>query len=343
MRKKFITYLLLTLVSLGANLKAQDVHFSHIHASPIFLNPSMTGLIHGDFRVIANYKNQWRSTDTNFNTAQISLDGRLSQIKRNASFNMGLMFLTDVAGDLKYRQTSFQIPMSVILALNREGTHNIAFGLQNGFFHYSADLSKIEAFDQEPLIGTLFTTNKFVYDFSFGYSWYSVFDGKSSFYIGNSFYHINRPQIVTSTNDEEGRLFMKTNFVAGGEIIFKAGKQALMPSILSMFQGPNRETTLGSFYRYRLSKKNDKDYQALLFGLWTRMYFSPRYNSGFDALITTFRYDRKKVSYALSYDFTLSKYAVANQLRGGLELSIVYTGHAKEGKRPNRTISCPAW
>ena len=48
--------LLMTLV-----LKAQDVHFSHIHASPTIMNPAMTGLFDGDLRLILNYRSQWNN------------------------------------------------------------------------------------------------------------------------------------------------------------------------------------------------------------------------------------------------------------------------------------------
>ena len=50
----FIVSLLLLTVAEG-----QDIHFSHIHASPMFLNPAMTGLINHDFRFISNIKSQW--------------------------------------------------------------------------------------------------------------------------------------------------------------------------------------------------------------------------------------------------------------------------------------------
>ena len=343
MRNISVILLLIFSLCFSTNTNAQDVHFSHIHASPVYLNPSLTGLIQGDYRLIANYKNQWRSTATNFNTAQISFDGRVSQLKKNASFNLGLLILTDAAGDLNYRQTSIQVPMSVIMALDREGTNNIAVGMQHGLIHHSADLSKIEAFDQEPMVGSLFSTNKFVYDLSFGYTWYSIFKAKSSFYVGNSFYHVNTPKISTIPTNSDDNLFMKTNFMAGGELIYKNNKQAFLPSLLAMFQGPHRETTIGTFYRYRLGDANKQNKTDLLFGLWARFYASPKFNSGFDALISTIRFDYKKVKCALSYDFTMSKYAVANQARGGIELSLIYIGNAKPGKRPNRAISCPAW
>jgi hypothetical protein len=47
-------------------------HFSHIHASPMFLNPGMTGLINSDFRFISNTKSQWQFFDKGYQTTLAS-------------------------------------------------------------------------------------------------------------------------------------------------------------------------------------------------------------------------------------------------------------------------------
>ncbi|MEO0778461.1 MAG: type IX secretion system membrane protein PorP/SprF, partial [Bacteroidota bacterium] len=61
MTRKLLNLLSLPILCLSLTLGAQDVHFSHIHASPTLLNPSMTGLINGDLRLIANTRSQWQS------------------------------------------------------------------------------------------------------------------------------------------------------------------------------------------------------------------------------------------------------------------------------------------
>ena len=38
---------------------AQDANFSQFYASPLTLNPALTGKFHGTLRVAGNYRNQW--------------------------------------------------------------------------------------------------------------------------------------------------------------------------------------------------------------------------------------------------------------------------------------------
>ncbi|MBZ0098367.1 MAG: type IX secretion system membrane protein PorP/SprF, partial [Taibaiella sp.] len=54
---------------------AQDAHFTQYFASPLTLNPALTGLTQCDARLAANYRNQWGSVSSNpYTTATISYD-----------------------------------------------------------------------------------------------------------------------------------------------------------------------------------------------------------------------------------------------------------------------------
>ena len=46
---------------LGNDAFAQDPRFSQYNAAPQILNPAMTGLFNGNYRVSAIYRSQWRS------------------------------------------------------------------------------------------------------------------------------------------------------------------------------------------------------------------------------------------------------------------------------------------
>jgi hypothetical protein len=61
--KKLILFsiVLISLLS-GSKLTAQDVHFSQIQESPLWLNPANAGFMNGYLRAIANYRNQWAAT-----------------------------------------------------------------------------------------------------------------------------------------------------------------------------------------------------------------------------------------------------------------------------------------
>lgn len=65
----------------GVVMRAQDIHFSQIHETPLFLSPANTGFYNGYFRAIANYRNQWAAMNNAFQTGAISLDGGLFKSK----------------------------------------------------------------------------------------------------------------------------------------------------------------------------------------------------------------------------------------------------------------------
>src|SRR5690554_6833712 len=81
------------------NLKAQDVHFSQMYYSPLTLNPALSG-IDNPITAIVNFRTQWKSIATPYNTIGFSVDARLNENKRDKKgiFAMGLNFFNDQSG-----------------------------------------------------------------------------------------------------------------------------------------------------------------------------------------------------------------------------------------------------
>ena len=85
-------------------IQAQDRLFSQFYASPLTLNPALTGAFEGKFRVSSIYRDQWRKAlDEPYQTFSSALDLRWrmgkekSRLKDHAS--VGVMFFQDkVAG-----------------------------------------------------------------------------------------------------------------------------------------------------------------------------------------------------------------------------------------------------
>ena len=59
------------------SVKAQDPNFSQFFASPLTLNPAMTGKIDGLYRVAGNYRNQWPTINNAFTTYTVSFDAAI--------------------------------------------------------------------------------------------------------------------------------------------------------------------------------------------------------------------------------------------------------------------------
>ena len=64
----------IVVVVLASALNAQDPNFSQFFASPLTLNPALTGKFDGVVRVAGNFRNQWPTINNAFVTKTASVD-----------------------------------------------------------------------------------------------------------------------------------------------------------------------------------------------------------------------------------------------------------------------------
>lgn len=111
----------------GSALKAQDFHLSMYDAAPMFLNPALTGVVDANFRVHAQYRNQWRSVAFKpYNTALISLDAP------KGKWGFGGQIMNMRAGVGNYNVLQGLLSLSYAVSLDKNRFNNISFGLQAG-------------------------------------------------------------------------------------------------------------------------------------------------------------------------------------------------------------------
>jgi len=78
---------------------AQDIHFSQFYASPMTLNPSLTGKISSKYRMTGIYRSQWGSVSVPFITFSGSFDLPFLQKQLKKNFlGAGLVVLNDKSG-----------------------------------------------------------------------------------------------------------------------------------------------------------------------------------------------------------------------------------------------------
>src|SRR3989339_584261 len=112
---KFNSFLItaLLLFSLQSSLYAQDIHFSQFNASPLNLNPALTGGFDGDLRLIGNHKRQWLAFTNAYRTFSVSADARLNQLQLyRSNISVGLLFNNDVAGDANFSTNQIKLAAS---------------------------------------------------------------------------------------------------------------------------------------------------------------------------------------------------------------------------------------
>src|SRR3546814_13591012 len=77
---------------------AQDPHLSQYYSSPLFLNPALTGMFNGEFRISGNQKTQWGSITNPYSTSVASFDALLDN-----KLGVGVYELPQSAGDGGYK------------------------------------------------------------------------------------------------------------------------------------------------------------------------------------------------------------------------------------------------
>ncbi|WP_316842210.1 PorP/SprF family type IX secretion system membrane protein [Pedobacter gandavensis] len=308
------------IVSAFLNLGAErviaqiDPHFSQYYAHPLWLNPALTGVTDGDYRVSINAKQQWGSISNSFLTGGASFD--MAPVK-NLAF--GAMVLNQNAGDIGYNNLSALVSAAYRIHFGQTGLNMINFGVQAGVLNKSFDASKITLGSQfnpvtgyDPSFGineNYAATNSLVPDVNVGLMY---FDGnpdqRVNVFGGAMAAHITRP--VDKFLGADVKMPIRYA-VHGGARLRVTDMLDITPNALYMKQGTARETSVGAYAKVMLNTEAD-----LMFGTNYRVD---------DAAIAFFGLNIKNMVFGLSYDFNTSNLNKATRSQGGLELSVSFT------------------
>lgn len=335
---------LLVLLGLSSNIFAQDVHFSQIHASPTILNPAMTGLTNADVRFTMNTKSQWNTVTKAYKTVAGTVDMKLGYMPNGDVIGGGLVLSSDRAGDLDFRTNVVGLSLSYMKSLDKGGNF-ISFGLNNSYVTNSVNYSNIVAFDLEPSIQSGASDKIGYWDVSAGIGWFHTFSKDYAFHIGASLYHINKPYVSfldDGGTSEDLFLFRKWTFHGTGDLKLSK-KSVLKPSFIFKDQGPHKEITLGSFWKYKPTKDRKQDNPtSIYFGAWLRWHAEKNY-LGKDAIVAAVRLDYKNTYMTFTFDVNVSSLTKVSNGSGGPEFSVIQLiNFRQENTRPTK-VECPAF
>ncbi len=348
MRKTILHLLFLTGLCI-TQAEAQDPRFSQFYASPWTLNPAMTGVFNGQWRLATIYRDQWSSiiAPQPFRTYAAAFDYRLAVGRADyAAFGLGAMH--DEAGVARFSQNKAHLGGAFIKQLaggRQRSAHFLSAGAQLGFGQHSLDWGRLwfsRQFDPNtetpnPGLGNgepaqNGNTNSYL-DFNAGLLYYNMFGTQGgSFYVGAAMHHLNQPNVSFTGNNGQ-TIYRRWTSMIGAQLPVSE-RFAWMPAAMIMQQGPYFEANTGVNIRY---SNNDLNELALRAGVWARM--ANRLDNGLlmDAIILTGMVEWNQMIIGLSYDLTVSKLAAANSSRGAFELSFIYQ---KPSNRRGR-IECP--
>jgi len=334
MKTRIQTIFILILFLSGANLvKAQDIHFSQFNASPLTLNPALTGVNKCNYRFALNYKNQWGNVAP-YNTFAASYDMNINKKSKGNYGGIGASAFVDRAGDTKFTTANFKLTGSYSLMLSSDGSQFITTGLEAGVIQNSFDYSEMtfdsqfgpDGFNENAGTRETFeSTKKIVADVGAGML-YNYTQKQTNIYAGAAFTHLNQPN-QSFRNDLDEKLHMKFTFHGGGQ--FPINDQFfIQPRYMFLKQGPHMELNAGSMFKFKKSRV-PSDKTAFYVGGWYRLK---------DAVILSARMDIGSFNVGVSYDINVSKLTRATNARGGPELSLTYTGCLGDNKG---AVYCP--
>lgn len=326
-KRKTFVWLFLLVVGLE-RLCAQDPQFSQFYASPLYLNPALTGSIKCP-RVTLNYRNQWPALGSTYVTYIASYD----QFVKAVEGSLGGYIYQDIQGDGAITSTNISGIYNYTFTLDRRSNINIAF--QATYIQKRLNWDFIFPDMIHPLYGPIYPTaevnvptteSKGHFDFSTGFIY-----SRQSFFGGIAVHHITQPTESFRSNDD-AVLPRKYTVHAGFNIPLsgrgiKKGDLLLSPNLLFQQQRDFQQMNWGLY----LSRK------GIVGGIWFRQNLTFHY----DSFIMLLGYLKEKYKIAYSYDLTIS--ALKNQTLGAHEVSFSMNFPCKQKKQKFRTISCPSF
>lgn len=320
--------LLFSMLGCYPSVSAQDIHFSQFFAAPLLVNPALSGLYHGDFRITGNVRQQWKSVSEPFTTAAVGADYQFYRLNGDR-ISAGMQFANDEAGvgDLKTTQTY------VVGAYHKTiGLNDLHGGLQIGYVEQGVDIKKFSfpnQYDRD--IGEFNSENEALpngessllekaqfIDLAIGFAWSRNY-GRFKPIAGFSIYHLNFPK--KSLTDSDGAKSKARPVFSGGGTYTINEKYYLMPMFKYMFQTRASDMLIGSNVARTLPKNKYKLNAA---------YAGAEYRSGIgrntDATIVMAGLIFKQLQVGVSYDINVSSLRTSSGFRGATEFSVIYTG-----------------
>jgi len=318
---------------------AQDPNFSQFFASPLTLNPALTGKFDGVYRFAMNYRNQWPTISRAYTTGTASFDMGImkNRIPEYDQFGVGFMIFGDQAGDGALTENYAAFSMAYHKALDENGYHQIGAGFQGTYVNKRLNSSKLTFQDQLTPFGFTGTTSEIFadkrtvnisyFDLNAGVLYNGSTNGYNNFYVGASMYHLNRPK-ETFLGTGNFVLNPRTTIQAGGKVPVGTYNYFHFAANHSM-QAKAHNTMVGAAYSLNVNNSEENPTNVYL-GTWYRLS---------DALIPYVGLEYGEFQFGVSYDVNVSQLKTASNSKGGVELSMIFI---RKYTDPNmKKLNCP--
>lgn len=335
----FVGLLLLT----KSTAHAQDMNISQTYASPLLLNPALTGGFSGNFRLAAMYRDQWASLIKDpYSSFIVSGDARLrigQHLSDNDYFGAGVLFYNDRINPFGFSTTSILFNGAFHKRMGQGSTDFLSVGTQFGLaqknfsyenFTFQDEFNGIDEFPFET--NERLPANNFAYfDLSLGLNYSHTLSDMLSMEIGIAGYHLLEPNIsfYQDVMPQLGQELIQDNLLTSRYTAHLSARWSpqyelsLTPRLIIQSQGQHKQLMLGSGLRNEI---NDVKEVAYHLGLWGRMTHSLD-SYAFNDVIAMVGIEVHRVLFGLSYDISIQDITGYRLGQHVFELSIRYVGN----------------
>ncbi len=343
--RKFCTAFFVALFGL-VSLQAQDKHFTQFYASPLTLNPALTGAFDGRYRIGGIYRDQWRNVlDEPYTTFATSVDVRFPiQLDRRYkdAVAIGLLFYNDDVKGFDFSTNQIALSAAFHKGLDVRKKQFLTLGVQMGIAQRNINYEDLVFDDQFNDLDAFnlatqedFPENNFSFtDLSVGLNYTFTPKRQTSYFIGVAMHHVLQPQLSFYPTEEGGdsKLFAKYSAQLSASLPI-ADLVSISPRLLLALQGPHFQANAGTNFRFKFSDYGDF---ALHLGGWVRPVRNNDDSFDLDAVVFMAGFELQNVLLGLSYDFNLNDLTTTRNGQGAFEISLAYLGQFE-----NDTVLCP--
>ena len=327
MKKLFI---LLSFSGIAITALSQDFHLSQYDAAALNVNPGMTGVFKGEYRIHGHYRNQWLAVANKpFTTGLIAFDAN------KGKWGFGGQVANFRAGIGGYNVISVMPSAAYKISFGEKKYSCISIGTQVGFFQKSINASSLTFANQYVKTnGGEFNTSLSTNENFAGNGILNLdINAGAMYYYGNpntminpfggvSVFHINNP--TESFLGQTNKLPLRMEGILGARIVITP-IISVMPKVFFQYQKEAMELTYAAQGQFYLA-----DYDLFLIGGVT-------YRNK-DAAIIDIGAKYANFIGRYSYDINTSDLTNVSRGRGGSEISLTYIFSTPN---PNPVPTCP--
>ncbi|MCD4698667.1 MAG: PorP/SprF family type IX secretion system membrane protein [Bacteroidales bacterium] len=304
-------------------LKGQDVHYSQMFATPLYINPAFTGNHDCEYRAGVNYRQQAASFTIPFTTYTAWGDTRIIPdfLKRRGWIGLGAHMYYDNAGDGDLKKVQGMFMAAYSQGFNADNSLYGSLGVGIGYTNRSINKNNLlfgDMWDDKDKewdfgfnsadIALIQNSSIFYLDLNLGLSVHHLVNEKWMYEVGGSISHINQPmESFFGEADSNNKLRMK--YISHFTVQHILSDQILIkPEAYFIMHEGTEELILGANLVFSAMELN------LHGGLWHRL--------GRD-IIPVLGIEYSKFTILFSYDINISKQRQASKYQGGFEFSLV--------------------